>query len=38
VLEQGFLTKEELLAIPELSINPLNERLASMFDYITFRV
>eukprot|EP00884_Botryococcus_braunii_P014974 jgi/Botrbrau1/23478/Bobra.106_1s0030.1 len=34
--QKGFLTREEFLAIPELSINPLHSRMAQMFDNINF--
>lgn len=34
---QGFLTAEEFLSIPELSINPLAKRLAFFYDGINFR-
>lgn len=34
---QGFITAEEVLSIPELSINPMAKRLAYMFDSINFK-
>lgn len=34
---QGFITAEEVLSIPELSINPLAKRLAYMYDSINFK-
>ena len=34
---QGFITAEEFLSIPELSINPLAKRLAYLFESINFR-
>jgi hypothetical protein len=34
---QGFITADEVLSIPELSINPLAKRLAGMYDSINFR-
>jgi len=34
---QGFITADELLSIPELSINPLSKRLAYFYDGINFR-
>lgn len=34
---KGFITSEEFLTIPELSINPLAKRLAYMFESINFK-
>lgn len=34
---QGFITSEEFLSIPELSINPLAKRLSFLFESINFR-
>lgn len=34
---QGFITAEEFLSIPELSINPLAKRLAFFFESINFK-
>ena len=34
---QGFITSEEFLSIPELSINPLSKRLAFFFESINFK-
>jgi hypothetical protein len=34
---KGFVTSEELLAIPEVSINPLHQRLARMFASVNFK-
>lgn len=34
---QGFITAEEFLSIPELSINPLAKRLAYFFESINFK-
>ncbi|KAH7618847.1 putative Calcineurin subunit B type 2 [Nannochloris sp. 'desiccata'] len=34
---KGFITADELLSIPELSINPLSKRLAYFYDGINFR-
>ncbi len=34
---QGFITSEEFLSIPELSINPLAKRLAFFFESIYFK-
>ena len=34
---QGFLTADEFLSIPELSINPLAKRLAYVYDNINFK-
>ncbi len=34
---QGFITSEEFLSIPELSINPLAKRLAFFFESINFK-
>lgn len=34
---QGFITADEFLSIPELSINPLAKRLAFFYDGINFR-
>lgn len=36
-LPQGFITSEEFLTIPELSINPLAKRLAYLFESINFK-
>lgn len=36
--EQGYISAEELLNIPELSINPLTRRLERMFDSVNFKV
>lgn len=36
-LLQGFITADEFLSIPELSINPLAKRLAYLFESINFR-
>jgi hypothetical protein len=35
---QGYISAEELLNIPELSINPLTRRLERMFDSVNFKV
>ena len=34
---QGFITSDEFLTIPELSINPLAKRLAYVFESINFK-
>ena len=36
-IAQGFITADEFLSIPELSINPLAKRLAFFYDGINFR-
>ncbi|GAB4820563.1 hypothetical protein N2152v2_007609 [Parachlorella kessleri] len=35
--KSGFITSEEFLSIPELSINPLSKRLAFFFESINFK-
>ena len=35
---QGYISAEELLNIPELSINPLTRRLERIFDSVNFKV
>lgn len=35
---QGYISAEELLSIPELSINPLTRRLERIFDSVNFKV
>lgn len=37
ILVQGFITSDEFLSIPELSINPLSKRLAYFYDGINFK-
>ena len=36
--EQGYVSSDELMNIPELSINPLARRLERLFDSINFKV
>ena len=35
---QGYISAEEFMNIPELSINPLARRLERLFDTINFKV
>ena len=35
---QGYVSSDELMNIPELSINPLARRLERLFDSINFKV
>lgn len=38
VSHQGYISAEEFLNIPELSINPLARRLERLFDTVNFKV
>ena len=35
---QGFISTEEFLSIPELSINPLHTRMGQIFNHVNFKV
>ena len=36
-LSQGYISAEEFMSIPELSINPLAHRLERMFETVNFK-
>jgi hypothetical protein len=35
---QGYISTEEFMSIPELSINPLQKRMEHMFENVNFKV
>ena len=34
---QGYISTEEFLSIPELSINPLHSRMGQIFNHVNFK-